>query len=52
MKKTEEEEILKIEKLKQKEQEEQRLKYQSEQKLKEELTSRIEAFEINKTKKN
>ena len=43
---------LKTEEQRQKNEEEQKLKDKGEQNLKVELTSRLEAFKINKTKKN
>jgi len=52
MKLNEEKELLKFEKLKKKEQEKLGAKDQKEKKIQEELTSRLETFEIKQTKKN
>ena len=52
MKLNEKKELLKFEKLKQKEQEKLGVKDLKEKKIQEELTSRLETFEIKQTKKN
>ncbi len=51
-KRNEEKELLKFEKLKRKEQEKIGIKNLEEDKIEEELTSRLKSFEIKETKKN